>query len=87
MLLIGLLSMAFLSCFLIVPRTTGLGVALPTVSWPLPTSLINEDNAPWVYPEANLVRAVLDLESIFPIVSRLCEVEVKLDSACSMLGT
>jgi hypothetical protein len=40
-LLTGLLFMACSLCFLIVSRTTGAGMALPTMDWTLPPSIIS----------------------------------------------
>jgi hypothetical protein len=56
-----LVSMACSACFLIEPRTTGLGVAPPTIR----PSHINQ-NVPQVYPQASLMGAFSLLRFSFP---------------------
>jgi hypothetical protein len=45
-LLTSLLLLVGSACFLIAPKTTSLGVALPTVAWGPPTSVTDQENGP-----------------------------------------
>ena len=74
MLLTSLLLMTWSACFLIDPRTTSLGVALPTMGWALPHESFK--NMPY-WLTYSLIKAPSSDDS------SLCQVGIKLASTRS----
>lgn len=53
---------------------TFLGVMPPTVGQAI-SSIIDQDNAPQIFPQANLMESVLQLIFLFPGVSSWCQID------------
>lgn len=68
--------LAYLACFLRLPRTTFLEATLPTIGFPCPhpLSVINQENATQACPLANLIDKIPKLKFIISD-SSLCQVD------------
>lgn len=69
--MIGLLLLACSATFLLEPRITCPGTALPTVGWALLHQIAVKKTLPWTCLKANLMEAMLPLRFPFPRFAKL----------------
>lgn len=77
--------LAYLACFLRLPRTTFLEATLSTIGFPcpLPLSVINQENVTQACPLANLIDKIPKLRFIISD-SSLCQVDQNLSDPCKI---